>query len=405
MEHYGRSLCFGTASCDTTGLTLPVLEYDHTQGCSVSGGTVYLGSRYPGLYGIYFFGDWCSGRLWGLKYASAAWQGALLYDTTLSIISFTADEVGKLWVADYTGGGVYPIQEGASTPIDLSVSQTDSVDPALAGSRLAYTIDVRNNSSSLATGLVVNDTIPSGVSFVSATTTLGTCTRSGSTVTCRIPSLAAAGVATITLVVKPLSAGTISNAVNVVANEPDGDRTNNSSTETTTITPAADLKVTITDGKTSIAAGSQNTYTITVTNGGPSAVTGATVTDNFPSSFTNVTYTATQVGGATGFTPSGSGNISDTVNMPSASKITYTAKGKLNSAATGTLSNTATVTKPPEIPDPNTANNSATDSDTITFKADLSVTITDGKTAAVAGTKDTYTIVVTIWGPVMQRVL
>jgi uncharacterized repeat protein (TIGR01451 family) len=126
---------------------------------------------------------------------------------------------------------------------------------------------------------------------------------------------------------------------------------------------------------------------------------GATVTDTFPSSFTGVTYTATQVGGATGFTASGSGNVSNTVDMPSGSKITYTAKGKLNSAATGTLSNTATVSKPAGIDDPNTANNSATDSDTIIFKADLKVTVTDGKTAAVAGTKNTYTITVTNIGP------
>jgi uncharacterized repeat protein (TIGR01451 family) len=403
-ENYGwnimeGSLCLGATNCDTTGLTFPVFEYDHTQGCSVSGGTVYLGTRYPGLYGIYFFGDWCSGRLWGLEYASAAWEGALLYNTTLSIISFTEDEIGKLWVADYAGGGVYPIKEGAPAPIDLSLSQSDTPDPSPAGSRLTYTIEVGNNGSSLGTGLVVTDTMPSGVSFVSASTTLGACTRSVSTVTCRIPSLAAAGVATITLVVKPQSAGTISNAANVVANEPDPDSTNNSSTETTTITPVADLKISVTDNKTSIVAGSQNTYTIIVNNLGPSAATGAAVTDTFPSSFANVTYTATQGGGATGFTASGSGNISDTVNMPSGSKITYAAKGKLSSAATGTLSNTAAVIKPADLPDPNTANNSATDSDTITFKADLKVTVADGKTAAVAGTTNSYTITVTNVGP------
>ena len=403
-ENYGwnimeGSLCFGAINCDTTGFTFPVFEYDHSQGCSGSGGTVYLGTRYPGLYGIYFFGDWCSGRLWGLEYASAAWEGALLYSTTLSIIGFTEDEIGKLWVADYAGGGVYPIKEGAPAPIDLSLSQRDTPDPSPAGSRLTYTIEVGNNSSSLGTGLVVTDMMPSGVSFVSASATLGICTRSVSTVTCRIPSLAAAGVATITLVVKPQSAGTISNAANVVANEPDPDSTNNSSTETTTIAPAADLKISVTDNKTSIAAGSQNVYTIIVNNLGPSAATGAAITDTFPSSFASVTYTATQLGGATGFTASGSGNISDTVNFPAGSKITYTAKGKLSSAATGTLSDNATVTKPADISDPSTANNSATDSDTITFKADLKITVNDGKTAAVAGTKDTYTIVVTNAGP------
>jgi uncharacterized repeat protein (TIGR01451 family) len=159
--------------------------------------------------------------------------------------------------------------------------------------------------------------------------------------------------------------------------------------------PTADLKVTVSDGKSTIVAGSQNTYTITVTNAGPVAVTGASVIDTFPSIFTGVTFTATQSGGATGFAASGTGNINNTVDMPSGSNITYSAKGKLSSAATGNLSNTAQVTAPSGVLDPSTANNSATDSDSITSQADLKVTITDTKTAAVAGTKNTYTIVVT----------
>jgi hypothetical protein len=68
--------------------------------------------------------------------------------------------------------------------------------------------------------------------------------------------------------------------------------------------------------------------------------------------------------------------------------ITYKAIGKLSSAATGTLSNTATVTAPSEVPDPNTANNTATDSDTISFSADLKMTVNDGKTATVAAAKN-----------------
>lgn len=146
-------------------------------------------------------------------------------------------------------------------------------------------------------------------------------------------------------------------------------------------------------------AGAQDTYTLVVTNVALGTVSGASVADSFPGIFGNVSYTATQVGGASGFTASGTANINDTVVLPSGSKITYSAKGKLSSAAPGTLSNTATVTLPNGVTDPNPANNSATDSDTITYQADLKVTVSDGKTAAVAGTKDTYTIVVTNAGP------
>ncbi len=161
----------------------------------------------------------------------------------------------------------------------------------------------------------------------------------------------------------------------------------------------ADLKVTVNDSKTAVAAGAQDTYSIKVTNFGPSDVSEATVTDIFPAIFTRVTFTATQSGGASGFAASGTGNISGTVTMPAGSVITYKATGKVSAAATGTLSNSATVTASSDVPDPNTANNTATDSDTITFRADLRVTVNDGKTATVAGAKNTYTVVVTNGGP------
>jgi len=165
-----------------------------------------------------------------------------------------------------------------------------------------------------------------------------------------------------------------------------------------TPTPA-DLKVTVTDGKTTAVAGQKNTYTIKVTNAGPSNVTGATVVDNFPAIFTAVTFTATGANGASGFSASGTGNINDTLTLPATSSVTYKAIGKISSSASGTLSNTATVTPPKGANDPSSANNSATDSDTIIYKADLKITVTDGKTTAVAGQKNTYTIAVNNIGP------
>jgi uncharacterized repeat protein (TIGR01451 family) len=163
--------------------------------------------------------------------------------------------------------------------------------------------------------------------------------------------------------------------------------------------PSADLQVTVNDGKTAAVAGATNAYTIVVSNTGPSYVTGAVVKDTFPTTLTGVTFTATQTGGATGFPLSGSGNINNTLTLPPGSAVTYKATGKLNPAATGTLSDTATVTVPSGITDPNLANNSATDTDNITVSADLKVTVNDGKATAVAGTQDTYTIVVTNVGP------
>src|SRR5947199_329014 len=81
-------------------------------------------------------------------------------------------------------------------------------------------------------------------------------------------------------------------------------------------------------------------------NRGPSDVSGAAVSDNFPAEFPGVTLTARATGGATRFTASGSGNINDIVTMPSGSEITYKAKGTISSSATGSISDTATITAP-----------------------------------------------------------
>jgi uncharacterized repeat protein (TIGR01451 family) len=161
--------------------------------------------------------------------------------------------------------------------------------------------------------------------------------------------------------------GTVSDTATITAPTgiTDPNTANNTATDTDNSTIKTDLKVTVSDGKTSAVPGTKNTYTIVVTNAGPSKVTGAVIHDGFPSTFTSVTYTATQSGGASGFTAGGSGNINNTVTMPPASSITYKATGTISAAATGSISDTATVTAPAGATDPNTANNSATDTDTL----------------------------------------
>jgi uncharacterized repeat protein (TIGR01451 family) len=165
--------------------------------------------------------------------------------------------------------------------------------------------------------------------------------------------------------VNPSATGTISNTASVTppAEVNDPNPGNNTTTDTDSITIKADLKVTVTDGKAAAVAGTKDTYTIVVMNTGPSNVAGAVIKDNFPGTFTGVTYTATQTGGASGFMVTGSGNIQNTVTIPAGSKITYKATGTISASATGSISNTASVTPPNGVPDPNLANNTATDTD------------------------------------------
>jgi uncharacterized repeat protein (TIGR01451 family) len=125
-----------------------------------------------------------------------------------------------------------------------------------------------------------------------------------------------------------------------------------------------DLQITLTDGVTTATPGGSVVYTIIAGNGGADSINNATVTDLFPSTLTCV-WTCTTTGGGT-CTPSGSGNISDTVGIPVEARLTYTATCSISPAATGMLTNTATITPPSGISDPNPANNMATDTDTLT---------------------------------------
>jgi hypothetical protein len=103
------SLCFLTPGCSTAGFALPVAEYDHSSGdCSITGGYVYRGSNVA-LQGTYLYGDFCSGRIWGLRNNGLVWINSLLLDSTIQISTFGEDQAGEVYVADYTTGTIYRI--------------------------------------------------------------------------------------------------------------------------------------------------------------------------------------------------------------------------------------------------------------------------------------------------------
>ncbi len=129
--------------------------------------------------------------------------------------------------------------------------------------------------------------------------------------------------------------------------------------------PTADLAITKTNGFTSVIPGTLVTYTITASHAaGPSPANGALVTDTFPVSLTGCTWSCTGSGGGV-CTPMGVGNINDAVNLPVGAAVTYTATCILSSTATGTLVNTAIISPPIGIIEPNPINDTATDTDTI----------------------------------------
>jgi hypothetical protein len=104
--------CFNPGSnCNDGTLVLPVLEYSHAQGCSVTGGYRYRGIEMPNQFGTYFYGDFCSGFIWGGTETpeTGTWSSTVLLESGLSISTFGEDEAGELYVADLGGGAVYRV--------------------------------------------------------------------------------------------------------------------------------------------------------------------------------------------------------------------------------------------------------------------------------------------------------
>ena len=130
-ENYGWRLmegysCYNPASnCNDSTLTLPILVYDHSVGCSITGGYRYRGSKNPNLYGIYLYGDYCTGLIWGAQEDGlGGWKTSVLLDTNFLISTFGEDESGEIYVAHLssTNGAIYHLVQSASSTNSASAS-------------------------------------------------------------------------------------------------------------------------------------------------------------------------------------------------------------------------------------------------------------------------------------------
>ncbi|MBK6768224.1 MAG: DUF11 domain-containing protein [Ardenticatenales bacterium] len=330
---------------------------------------------------------------------------------------------------------------GTRSDLSITKTRTSPVGPGTAGQNITYSIVVTNAGPSNSVNTIVTDILSANLQFVSATSTLGTCSAVGQTVTCTLGTLGAPGqcattpvpqTATITLVARTcpeaLCGSAIANTATVSGgnlacanNLPDPNTANNSSLVNTSVQTQSDLSIVKTQTSPAgnvVIAGQNVTYGIVVTNAGPSNSINTVVTDILSANLQFVSATSTQgtcsaVGQTVTCTIGSLGPVGITqcaigTPLPTMATITLVARTCPETVCGAIIRNTASVTggdpncETFNLPDPTPANNTSFVDTTVQTRSDLSIVKTQTSPAGgvvIAGQNVTYSILVTNSGP------
>lgn len=325
------------------------------------------------------------------------------YGTALSLFNGTNPNGDwKLFIMDDRGADSGCITNGwrlsittidPATLTDLAVGMTDAPDPITAGGTLSYVICVTNLGPLTATGVYLTNALPAGATFVSASSSQGTCSNSAGTLICNLGTLGVGAVAKITNNVIPGVPGQLTNTVIVGLNEPDVIYSNSTATATTTVLLAqvADLRVTITDTPDPVLAGQDLVYVVTVTNFGPLVATGTFLTNVLPDNVIFGSATIT-LGSISNLGPSLLCNIG-TLASGAGARATIHVTPRIG----GLVTNTATAVSGQADVSP--GNNTAVAVTSVYSAADLVVTTSDSPDPAAVNGFVTYTVTVFNNGP------
>ncbi len=274
--------------------------------------------------------------------------------------------------------------------VDLAVTKIAS--QAIAGETMVYTIVVTNNGPSPATGVEVLDTLPAEVSLIAVTASQGLCDTS---IFCLLGGLNARATATVTVWVRvptDVSAGTLlNNRVFVQGNEPDPTPGNNSDLVISPVELRANLSMSKVSSAASVIAGTDLTYTLVVTNAGPSVAQNVVITDILPAGVTYLSATPAAVGTSSPLTWT-------LGNLAAGSTATVSLRVRVGPSVTGTVANSAVAGS--DTPDPAPVDNGAvTPPVPVTPEANLSFSKRASSSTVAAGQALTYTLVLTNAGP------
>ncbi|WP_053956605.1 DUF7507 domain-containing protein [Inediibacterium massiliense] len=285
------------------------------------------------------------------------------------------------------------VETRVETSADISVVKTINPDPVVAGEEAIYTMEVCNAGPSDAENVTLTDAVPAcllnpeysldgGVTWIAWTGSVN------------LGTIAAGDCVTVLIrgMVDPSCTGTITNTATVDSTTPDPDPTNNTSTVETRVETSADVSVVKTINPDPVVAGEEATYTIEVSNTGPSDAQNVRLTDIIPVCILNPEFSLD--GGVT-FSPWVSPyNIG---TMVPGGTVTILIRGTVDPSCTGTITNTARVDS--TTPDPDPTNNTSTVETRVETSADVSVVKTINPDPVVAGEEATYTMVVCNAGP------
>lgn len=283
---------------------------------------------------------------------------------------------------------------GECSGADLALGMTAQPEPVTVGNNLIYDISVTNNGPSSATNVVVTHQLPQGMIFISATNSQGTWSQAGGIVTCSFGIVRAGNRATLRVVVLPVIAGTFPSTASAISAQTDPNPANSSATVVSRVNPvSADLAVGIAATPSPVIIGSTLTYTVSVTNNGPSTASGIDLTNVLPDGVAIVSTTVSPSQGAV--TTVGQVVVWSGFVLASAERATATIR------VIPTVENpiTATASVAANQLDPIAANNTAAVTTTVTPAADLIISITDYKDPVVVTSNFTYTVIVTNLGP------
>ena len=285
------------------------------------------------------------------------------------------------------------VDGGGQCPgVDLSIGMTPNPEPVFVGNNLVYTITVTNAGPDLAKNVVVSQSLPAGVIYVSGSASQGSVSQSGGVVTGNLGNMAAGSVVTMFVTITPTQVGLLSTTATVNSQNNDFDLSNNSITVVSHVNPPfADLAVGLLDAPDPTIVGQVLTYTVSVTNRGPAPATFVTATNVLPTTvgILNVTPSQGFVTIADNVVVCNFGTVSNAGVVTANINVVPTLEGTILASASATAAQI----------DPILANNSATTTTVIGPATDLAIGIVDSPDPVIIRSNLTYVISVTNRGP------